>query len=74
MTRTPEFIEGPEASGFDALVTKIMAVPRAVILEREADIQTSLRAQPQAAGSEAKGEAFRFSPPFQSRLDSFPGL
>jgi hypothetical protein len=53
----PECVEGPEASQrFDAAVSKLLAVPRAVLMEREAAYRKQVDANPRRRGPKRKSE------------------
>ena len=53
----PECIEGPESSQrFAATVTKLLSVPRAVLLERENAYRKQVDANPKRRGPKRKTE------------------
>ncbi len=53
----PECAEGPEAfQRFDALVGKLLSIPKAVILEREAAYRKQVDANPRRRGPKRKTE------------------
>jgi len=53
----PECVEGPEAfQRFDAGVSKLLAVPRSVLMEREAAYRKQVDANPQRRGPKRKSE------------------
>jgi hypothetical protein len=50
-----EYLEGPEAaSRFDALVRKVLSVPHAVIIEREAEYKRQAALNPHRRGPKPK--------------------
>lgn len=52
-----EYIEGPEASArFDSLVRKILAVPHAEIMRREAEYKMQSIANPHRRGPKPKAK------------------
>jgi small-conductance mechanosensitive channel len=53
----PECVEGPEAfQRFDAAVSKLLAVPRSVLMEREAAHRAQVDANPRRRGPKRKTE------------------
>ena len=53
----PECAEGPEAfQRFDTVVSKLLAVPRAVLMEREAAYRKQVDANPRRRGPKRKTE------------------
>jgi hypothetical protein len=53
----PECAEGPEAfQWFDAAMTKLISVPRAVLMEREAAYRKQVDANPRRRGPKRKSE------------------
>lgn len=53
----PECAEGPEAfQRFDTAVSKLLAVPRAVLVEREAEYRKQVDANPRRRGPKRKAE------------------
>jgi hypothetical protein len=53
----PECAEGPEAfQRFDAVVSKLLAVPRAVLVQREAAYRKQVDANPRRRGPKRKSE------------------
>jgi hypothetical protein len=53
--KTPEYIEGPEATArFDALVRKVLSVPHAEIVRREAEYRKQSAANPNRRGPKSK--------------------
>jgi hypothetical protein len=55
MSRKTEYVEGPEASAlFDALVRKVLSVPHAEIMRREAEYQKQSQANPHRRGPKRK--------------------
>jgi hypothetical protein len=58
LKRPAEYTEGPEAfQRFDALVSEIMAVPRSVILEREAEHKRRSALNPKRRGPKPKSSS-----------------
>lgn len=55
MKAKPEYVEGPEATArFDSLVRKVLAVPHAEIMRREAEYRRQSLANPNRRGPKPK--------------------
>jgi len=56
MKAKPEYVEGPEAAArFDSLVRRVLAVPHAEIVKREAAYKRQSAANPNRRGPKRKG-------------------
>jgi hypothetical protein len=57
MKAKPEYVEGPEATArFDALVRKVLAVPRAEIMRREVEYRKQSLANPNRRGPKPRAK------------------
>jgi len=55
MKQQPEYVEGPEATArFDALVRKVLSVPHAEIMRREAEYKQRSNENPHKRGPKPK--------------------
>jgi hypothetical protein len=57
MNPKPEYVEGPEAAlRFDSLVRRVLAVPHAEIMRREAEYKRQSAMNPHRRGPKPKGK------------------